>query len=365
MGIYDKQHPFLAKIKERKLLNQEGSTKKTYHIVLDLSGANLRYKVGDAFAVFPTNPSDLVGELLDRLQLSGAEQFTDPRRQQKTFLYDFLSHRVDLMRTPHKLVKLVGQQAAQKELPPNHGTDLATFFTRCNSQNIPLHELVRCFAPLLPRFYSIASSQAVVGEEGHLLVATFSYEQEGKKRRGIGSQFLCEDAVIGKTPIPLYLQPSRDFTLPANPMTPILMIGPGTGVAPYRGFLQQRYHERAPGKNWLIFGERHRSFDYYYRSFFETLEKEQFLRTSTAFSRDQATKFYVQHCLFQHAAEVWQWLEKEKAQVYICGDKNSMAKAVMAAFLSIIQKEGRLSELGAKTYFKQLRKEKRFLLDVY
>ena len=365
MAHYDRQHPFLAKIKKRELLNQTGSTKKTYHLVLDLAGSGLKYKVGDSLAILPANPPELIEELLNRLNLPKVFEVIDPRTQQKNSIHHFLSCRVDLMRTPRSLFTYVAKKMGQNVQAFAKEMDLVTFFTQYAVEKFPFQDLVPYFAPLLPRFYSIASSQAAVGEEGHLLVATFSYEKNGKVRQGIGSQFLCETAIIGKTPIPLYLQPSKDFTLPADQTAPILMVGPGTGVAPYRGFLQQRYHEGAKGENWLVFGERQRFCDYYYRSFFENLEKQQFLKINTAFSRDQETKVYVQHCLFHHAAEVWEWLEEKKAYVYICGDKHAMAKEVTETFLAIAQQEGRLSKDEAKAYIKQLRQEKRFLLDVY
>lgn len=361
MRCYSRQSPFAATIKERTLLNQAGSTKKTYHIVLDLKGADLRYRVGDALAVLPTNPPDLVDKLLFLLGAKGKELVAHPRTQEPTTLHAFFAQHIDLMRVPRTLVDYVGVP----ESSAWRGVDVLTLLEQCSPRNLELNQLIACFAPLLPRFYSIASAQAVVGDEAHLLVATFRYTKEGKVHQGIGSQFLSTHAEIGVTPVPIYIQPTTHFTLPRDPKTPILMIGPGTGVAPYRGFLQQRYHEGAPGENWLIFGERHRAFDYYYQSFFENLFEKRFLRLMTAFSRDQQEKVYVQHCLKERAEEVWEWLEQKKAHVYICGDKRAMAKDVTAALIEIIEKQGGKTARAAADYLKEMRKTKQLLLDVY
>ncbi len=358
---YSRQRPFAATIKERTLLNRVGSTKKTYHIVLDLQGAHLRYRVGDALAILPTNPPDLVDKLLFLLQVTGKEVITHPRTKESITLHTFFARHIDFMRVPRALLDLMGV----REPSAWRGVDVVTLLEKQLPRAGELHQLIACFAPLLPRFYSIASAQAVVGDEAHLLVATFRYTKEGKVHQGIGSQFLSEHAEVGVTPVPMYIQPTTHFTLPDDPQTPILMIGPGTGVAPYRGFLQQRYHEGAQGENWLIFGERHRAFDYYYQSFFEQLLEEQFLRLTTAFSRDQPEKRYVQHCLKGDAEKVWEWLEQKKGRVYICGDKRAMAKDVTATLSEIIETQGGKTARAAADYLKEMRKTKQLLLDVY
>ena len=255
---------FCAKITERTLLSQTGSTKKTYHLALDLSRANSAYKVGDALAIFPTNPPELVAKALRALQASGREMIVDPKSARTMPLEQFFLEKTDLTRILPSFRKQVAEKSP---------CSVEKLLAQALRKNKTFDEIIKGFSPLLPRFYSIASSQAVVGQKAHLLVATFSYEEGGEVRQGIGSQFLCERAVVQHTPIRAYVQPTTHFTLPKEPTAPILMIGPGTGVAPYRGFLQQREHEKAQGENWLIFGERHRQCDYYYQPFLKRFKQ--------------------------------------------------------------------------------------------
>jgi sulfite reductase (NADPH) flavoprotein alpha-component len=240
----------------------------------------------------------------------------------------------------------------------NH--DLIDFF-EMHPPTLPLQELISYFAPLLPRFYSIASSPLVSPNKVDLLVATFSYKHGAKKRQGLGSDYLCETASMHTTPIHSYLHPTSHFLLPEDPQTPIIMVGPGTGVAPYRAFLQEREMQRATGENWLFFGERNQSHDYFYEVYFESLKKRGFLKLDLAFSRDQKEKIYVQHRLLEKGAQIWKALSSG-AYFYVCGDAHQMAKDVTAALSSIIENHGKEDP---KTYMKTLRTEKRLLLDVY
>ncbi len=329
--VYNKANPFPAKIVERHILNKEGSTKKTYHITLDLEGSGITYKAGDAVAIYPENSPYEVNELLIALGKSGSEKIVDPRSEKTFTLEHFLKTKVNLLRVGKKL---------------------------------SLETLLAKYSPLLPRFYSIASSPQVSPSRVDLLVATFTYTVEGIERKGIGSHFLCDLAEVGKTPIYIYLHPTTHFTLPKNPSTPIIMVGPGTGVAPYRAFLQEREAQKAEGKNWLLFGERNRAHDYYYESYLEALKEKKFLELDLAFSRDQEEKNYVQHSLLKRGAVVWKAL-KEGAHFYICGDARRMAKDVTRTLQTIIETHGALSPADAKNFIKTLRKEKRFLLDVY
>jgi sulfite reductase (NADPH) flavoprotein alpha-component len=219
-------------------------------------------------------------------------------------------------------------------------------------------------APLLPRFYSISSSLRTHPEHVHLLVALSSYQYKEETRYGVASHFLCNLAIPEQTTIPLYVQPSRHFRLPDDPNADLIMIGPGTGVAPYRAFLQERLHQNAPGKNWLFFGGRNRSNDFFYESFWNLLIEQGKLKVSTAFSRDQEEKEYVQHKLLEQAEQVWAWLESG-AYFYVCGDASKMAKDVEAALCQLIQTQGNLSPEQSKLYLKSLKTSKRYLTDVY
>lgn len=366
MTEYNKDNPFPAKITERYVLNKEGSTKQTYHVTLDLSGSGIAYKPGDAVAVYPENSEEDVNSLLNALNLSGNEEVIDPRSGGSFSITHFLKTKTNLIRITTPLLKLVGDPSLLEDQNKEARTDfisrhdLIEFF-QLHPPTIPLQELISYFAPLLPRFYSIASSPKVLPDAVDLLVATFTYEHGKKKRQGLGSHFLCHTALMHETPVYTYHHPTSHFVLPSESETPIIMIGPGTGVAPYRAFLQEREAEGAKGLNWLIFGERNRATDYYYQSFFESLQKKDILRLDLAFSRDQKEKLYVQHLLLKEGKHVWEALEKG-AHLYVCGDARHMAKDVTAALHTLVETHG---DVDPKLYIKDLRKRKRFLLDVY
>ena len=366
MTEYNKDNPFPAKITERFVLNKEGSTKKTYHITLDFSGSNVSYSPGDAVGIYPENSLEEVNSLLEALNQSGNEEITDPRSGATMSLEHFLKTKANLLRIPVPILKLAGDPSllgdenkeARVQFVNSH--DLIDFF-KLHPPTIPLQELISYLAPLLPRFYSIASSPQVSPDSIDLLVSTFNYTHGKKVRQGLGSHFLCSIAAMHHTPIYTYLHPTPHCVLPKDPTTPIVMIGPGTGIAPYRAFLQERNAQKASGENWLIFGERNRATDYYYENFLESLEKKNFLRLDLAFSRDQSEKLYVQHLLLRNGLAVWETLSRG-AHLYICGDARHMAKDVTTALHTIVETYG---GKDPKPYIKMLRKEKRLLLDVY
>jgi sulfite reductase (NADPH) flavoprotein alpha-component len=217
---------------------------------------------------------------------------------------------------------------------------------------------------MLPRFYSIASSQLLFPEEVHLTVASLSYHVRGIERFGVGSHFLCKRALLRETPIPFYVQTSHNFTLPEDPLASIILIGPGTGIAPFRAFLQERLAKQAKGKNWLFFGERNRATDFYYEDFWLSLEHQGRLRLDCAFSRDGSEKIYVQHKLWEQKKDLWCWIE-EGAYLYICGNAEKMAKDVELTLQKIAISEGALTEELARAKIKTLKTEKRLLMDVY
>ena len=368
---YHKANPFPAKIVERRLLNKEGSTKKTYHIVVDLNHSGLSYDVGDAIGIFPQNPPVIVEQLLKVLKKSGDEKIKAPRSEEVLSFRDFLLTKVNLMRVPAALfdhispINPLAEQNSKEDRKKFASThDLLDFCTIFSCVDLPLETFASLLAPLLPRFYSISSSQKVVGNYAHLLVASFSYSRGEKIYGGLASDFLCKEAVLNQTLISTYIHSNLNFKLPKNLHTPILMIGPGTGVAPYRAFLQERMYQKASGKNWLIFGERNKAYDYYYQDYFAFLEKNLFLKVDTAFSRDQKEKFYVQHCLLNNGKKVWEWLVDD-ATVYVCGDAKQMARDVLHSFECIIQKHGMLCPKETKEYIRDLKRNKKLLLDVY
>jgi sulfite reductase (NADPH) flavoprotein alpha-component len=351
MSTYSRTNPFLAKIKERALLSGSSSSKKVYHVVIDTCGAEIAFKVGDSIAVFPTNQIALVDQILHKLNRTGQEIIFDARSQSNISFRDFLLTKANLHKVSfHKLFDVEKTALPLLELVEHHKPSP--------------EEICPILLPLMPRFYSIASSPKVFPNEIHLTIAHVSYIIDGQMQFGVGSHFLCEEAVIEATPIPIYVQSSNHFTLPERPETPILLIGPGTGIAPFRAFLQERLATQAGGLNWVFFGERNRASDFYYSNFWLDLEKQGFVRLSLAFSRDQTEKIYVQHRLFEERKSVWDWIEKG-CHIYVCGDAEKMAKDVDATLQKIIHLEGGLNEEDARKFLKNLRAEKRYLLDVY
>lgn len=337
--MYSKTHPYYAPIKERSLLTGPASTKKTYHIVLDTG--DLAFRVGDSIGILPANDAHLVDQILERLNATGQEEIGD-----STFR-EYLLHKANISKVSfHKLFPVEKTALPLLELLQEHQPGPS--------------ELCKVLLPLLPRFYSIASSSKVFPGEIHLTVAYANYTFNGRTYPGVGSHFLCEQA----KEVPLYIQPSHHFTLPEDPTTSIILIGPGTGIAPFRAFLQERLATQAPGLNWIFFGERNRASDFYYSDFWLDLEKQGRIRLDLAFSRDQAEKIYVQHRMLEHKKSLWNWIQ-EGAILYVCGDAEKMAKDVDAALRQIAQDEGKMSAEDAWKYVRSLRLAKRYLLDVY
>ena len=349
--MYSRTHPYAARMKERILLTKVGSTKKTYHIVLDVEGSGLSFKVGDSIGVLPMNNPVVVDQIIEKLGATGEEEIFDPRSNSAHSFKETLLHRANIGKVSfHKLFNVEKTALPLIELIEHHKPSPS--------------ELCRILHPLLPRFYSIASSPKVYPEEIHLTVAFTTYIVNGQTQSGVGSYFLCEYAAIESTPIPIYVQPSNHFTLPADPNASIILIGPGTGIAPFRAFIQERLATQAEGKNWVFFGERHRAFDFYYGDFWTELEKQGRIRLDTAFSRDQIEKIYVQHKMLEEKKSLWRWIQ-EGSYLYVCGDADQMAKDVDAALQQIAREEGGMTEEESRKYLKSLRAEKRYLLDVY
>lgn len=349
--MYSRTQPYNARIKQRTLLTGPTSTKKTYHIELDIANSGLIFKPGDSIGVVPKNDPAVVDRIIHKLNATGLEEIFDLRTNATHTFRDYLLQKANISKVSfHKLFNVEKTSLPLLELVEHHKPHPT--------------ELCKVLLPLMPRFYSIASSQKVFPDEIHLTVAFVSTLINGQMQFGVGSHFLCEQAVIESTPIPIYLQPSHNFTLPADPNAPIILIGPGTGIAPYRAFLQERIATQAMGLNWLFFGERNRASDYYYADYWTELEKQGRIRLDLAFSRDQEEKIYVQHKMLQEKKSLWNWIQNG-SYVYVCGDAEEMAKDVDAALQKIAHDEGSMTEEDARKFLKSLRIEKRYLLDVY
>ena len=382
MTRYTKNHPFFTFIKKRFLLSKRGIEKRTFHFILDIKNADLSFSPGDSAAIFPINNSQYIEKIISFLQAKKEDMIINPRSKKKYTLKEFLSSQANISRLSPSIIKLAAIYQKQKEkkemlntllLPENKeklkeyilNHELWDFLQEQQGIKIPPQELCDKLFPLLPRLYSICSSQNMFPEEMHLLITAVTYKtSQNVLRYGVATHFLCDIAKENTTKISLFIHSPPNFFLPPDDNASIIMIGPGTGIAPFRSFLQERLFRQAKGKNWLFFGDRYRNSDFYYGDFFNELEKKKFLRLDTAFSRDQENKIYVQHKMLEKASDIWKWIQ-EGAYIYVCGNAQRMAKDVDKTLETILRKEGHMSMEKAKEYIKTLRKEKRYLKDIY
>jgi sulfite reductase (NADPH) flavoprotein alpha-component len=351
-NLYSRQNPFYGSVKSRCRLNKIEGPRQTWHVEIDLHDSGIAYEPGDSVAILPYNDQAKVKKILQHLNATGKELIDGMPLSQ------FLQLKVNIATPTKRLLDALKSPFSQDEKIEFDVEEALQMH-----EKISYEQFVTLLSPLLPRFYSIASSQHRARNGVDLLVAYVNYKVEDKERKGVCSHFLCDQVEIGEKTVGLYLHPTKDFRLPASASTPIIMVGPGTGVAPYRAFLQQRLFEGAK-QNWLFFGECHRYSDFFYEEFWNECVANGFLTLDTAFSRDQKEKVYVQHILWQKRQELWRWLQ-EGASFYVCGDAHHMAKDVDATLHKIAESEGSLSIEEAKSYMKQLRLSKRYLRDVY
>ncbi|WP_460418386.1 molybdopterin-dependent oxidoreductase [Pseudomonas sp. microsymbiont 2] len=361
------QRPWPARLLENRLLNNPGSTKETRQLVFDLAGSGLDYQPGDALRVWPRNCPALVDELLALMQLDGQTQVQLDGHAPMP-LSQALERHLEIARVTVRQLEAFSQQAGalgellvperQGELKAwTSGRQLADVL-REFPQRLPLERWLALLKPLQPRLYSISSSPRAHPGQVHLTVATVRHGE----RKGVCSSFLADRA--DDLEVAILPQPSKHFRLPEDDRTPIIMIGPGTGIAPFRAFLEEREQRRAVGGNWLFFGEQQAACDFYYREQLQAWEASGHLRLSTAFSRDQADKVYVQQRMREQGAELWRWLEAG-AYVYVCGDAQRMARDVDAALRRLVAEQGGMSDEAAAAYVEALGRDKRYRRDVY
>lgn len=381
--VYDKNNPFPATLKVRRRANAPESQKETVHLEIDLTGSGLVYTSGDSLGVFPQQSAKLVDAVLKAYKFSGDETITLPKTDKTLSLRDALTKEFSLGAITKKFVEFVRDNAAcendkaklaevlgnadlaaQKAwIDARHVLDLGEEFpsVKCSAQ-----AFVEQLRKLAPRLYSISSSPNFVGKDCvHLTVAVVRYETNGRARDGVGSTFLGEYAEVGKTPLPVFVSKSH-FGPPEDLNAPMIMVGPGTGIAPFRSFVQDRAAKGAKGKNWLFFGDQHVKTDFLYQAEWEKALADGLLtRLDCAWSRDQDYKIYVQDKIREAGAEIWKWINDEGAYFFICGDAKRMAKDVEAALLEIFKKHGGLDDAGAATKLKELRAAGRYQKDVY
>jgi sulfite reductase (NADPH) flavoprotein alpha-component len=374
MATFDRLHPFQAKILSRYRLNRSEDLRETWHFVLSIEGSEIQYQPGDSFAIYPENDPSQVDRIIKAIQLPASHEVKDAKGGVYT-LKEFLSKKANIAHTPKKFLVALASRSSNEELHKLlQDDDAVKHYTSTHNlvEIVEAHPHVQWEAepfilalqPMLPRFYSIASSQLAHPHQVDFTVARVHYDISGRERRGVCSHFLCDMAALHTSPIPMYLQPSKDFHLPQDDTKNIIMVGPGTGVAPFRGFMQERVLREARGKNWLFFGERHEKIDFFYEEYWRKLAAQGKLRLDTAFSRDQEQKIYVQHRMWENKADFWKWLE-EGALLYVCGSADKMAKDVDKCLHDIIETEGGLSPEAAREFVKKLRHEKRYLRDIY
>jgi len=378
---YNKDHPFLSKVTENRLLTKPGSAKETRHFSVSIAGSGLHYKAGDSLGVYPTNPPSEVAELLEKLGAKGDEPVLLPKATTAIALREALFSKLALNGPTRRIVETLRDRATDLDekarlaglLAPESKEVLASFLAEREfvdllaefpSARLTPQEFVDHLRKLMPRLYSIASSPKMHPTEMHLTVAVVRYWTNRRQRFGVCTTFLADRVQVGTTNIPVFVSHSH-FGPPEDPSRDCIMIGPGTGIAPFRAFVQDRFCSHAKGRNWVFFGDQKRATDFLYEEeWAEWRKKGLIYRLDLAWSRDQANKVYVQDRMRENAAELWSWIAGG-AHVYVCGDAKRMAKDVDQALHAIVAGQGGLSPEQAVEYVKQMKKEKRYQRDVY
>jgi sulfite reductase (NADPH) flavoprotein alpha-component len=380
---YTKEHPFPARLIENRLLNKPGSHKETRHFAVDIAGSGLTYKVGDSLGIFVTNRASEVDEILLRLGASGDEPVSPVMLKLAAPIpfREALTGRLALAKPTRKIVETLAAKATGEGeraklaalLAPEAKDQLAGWLedrefvdllAEFPSAKLSPQELVDHMRKLMPRLYSIASSPKQFPTEVHLTGAVVRYETNHRPRVGVASSFLADRAQLRATPVPVFVSDSH-FGVPADGTKDIIMVGPGTGIAPFRAFMQERVATRATGRNWVFFGDQHKATDYLYEEEWSAWQASGALtRIDLAFSRDQSTKVYVQDRMRENAAEFWAWI-KGGGHFYVCGDAKRMAKDVDVALHDVIGQQGGLDVAATVAYVKQMKKDHRYQRDVY
>ena len=419
MTNWSAKNPYMSMITECSILNGEGSKKETRHVVFDLGDSGLDYKVGDALGVLAENPPEVVKQLIesagwdqdyqvsthngDRTLFEALKKDFEVHRVNKRFVQSLVDKipsngmRIDVSihaRTREKLdgdsvlewssdeEEIILAPSAPSDNPLSKAQHLSDNSSAMEDYiwsrdyidvfnefepNYSPEEFLELIDKLKPRLYSIASSHDVHPGKVELTVGIVRYEHHGRKRGGLCTIYMADEAEVDKTPVGVFMSPTKSFVLPQDSSTDIIMVGPGTGIAPFRAFMEQRVHDKASGRNWLFFGDQSSKTEYYYKNTIEDWMKSGDLyRFTTAWSRDQEHKVYVQHRMAEHGAEIWEWLEGG-AYFYVCGDKQYMAKDVHSTLIDICSEHGNMSPEEAKEFVEvgMMKTDKRYLRDVY
>ncbi len=372
---FNRTNPFRAEVLENLNLNGRGSDRETRHIELSLEGSNLDYEPGDSLGVFPENHPRLVDELITAMEWNADERVTVNKSGDQVSVREALLRYFEITAVTKPVVEQLAKLSPGSGLPAlladdsefrkvMNSCDLLDLVQDYGLKGISAASFIAVLRKIPARLYSIASSSKSFPDEVHLTVRTVRYETRGRERYGVCSVHLAERTEIGDT-LPVFIQQNPNFKLPENPDAPIIMVGPGTGVAPFRSFLGEREETGAEGKTWLFYGDQHFSTDFLYQTEWQRWLKDGVLtKMDVAFSRDTEEKVYVQHRMLEHSKELYQWIQ-EGAAIYICGDEKRMAHDVHAALATILEQEGGLTPEQAAEYLTRLQQEKRYQRDVY
>jgi sulfite reductase (NADPH) flavoprotein alpha-component len=374
---FSRTNPFQAKVLKNVNLNGAGSSKETRHIELSLKGSDLSYFPGDALGIIPQNDPELVASLLEEMKWDGETVVTINKQGDTLPLKEALTTYFEITLLTKKVLQQAAEFTENEELRNlllaenanqlkeyTNGRDLLDMLRDFGPWNASAEEMVSLLRKLTARLYSISSSIAANPEEVHLTIGAVRYTAHGRERKGVCSVLCAERLGEGDT-LPVFIQPNKHFNLPESGDKDIIMVGPGTGIAPFRSFIQERAVNEVTGRSWLFFGDQHSASDFLYQNELENYQKDGVLtRLDTAFSRDTAQKVYVQDKMLENSKELFDWLENG-AYFYICGDKERMAKDVHNTLIRVIEKEGLMTLEDAEAYLNDMKEQGRYQRDVY
>jgi sulfite reductase (NADPH) flavoprotein alpha-component len=376
-SVYSRTNPFKAEVLENINLNGRGSNKETRHLELSLEGSGLTYEPGDSLGVYPENEPDLVAMLLEEMKWDPEEMVTINKQGDVRPLKETLTSYFEITVLTKPLLEQAMELSANKDLrellsPGNeeklkayiNGRDLLDLARDFGPWDVSAQEFISILRKIPARLYSIASSLSADPDEVHLTIGAVRYNSHGRERKGVCSIYCSERLQLGDK-LSVYIQHNQNFKLPENPDTPIIMVGPGTGIAPFRSFMLEREEIGSEGKSWLFFGDQHFVTDFLYQTEWQKWLKDGVLsKMDVAFSRDTHEKVYVQHRMLEHSKELFKWIQ-EGAVVYICGDEKKMAHDVHHSLLAIIEREGGMNPKEAEEYLADMQQKKRYQRDVY
>ena len=374
-SLYNRKNPFPAKMQVNRILTALDSSKETRHYEISIAGSGLSYEAGDALCVVPSNCPEMVANILQALNCAGDEE--EPVNGELMRLADALREHYEIKLPGKELLEEIAKRSGDQELNSLlqsgdkeklsgylWGRDILDLLRQFPAAEFSAAEFLSLLKPLQHRAYSISSSGKQYPDSVHLTIASVRYAAHGREHKGVCSTYLA-DLVTDDTAVKVFFSPNNNFRVPNDDSLPMIMVGPGTGIAPFRAFLQERQFRQAAGKNWLFFGDRNAATDFIYREEIEAMQANGLLtRLDLAFSRDQEEKIYVQDRMKEHGAELYAWLETG-GYFFVCGDAYRMAKDVDQALHDVIRTHGNKSLLEAVDYVNQLKKDKRYVRDVY